>query len=256
MTKMLFIDIETAPILGHVWSLWKQNVGLNQIKEDWYIMSFCAKWAGEDEIIYEDGRDTPEDDYSMLLTLHKLLDQADYVVAHNGDRFDIKKIKARMILNGISPPSPFKSIDTLKIVKKEFAFTSNKLAYLTDKLCTTKKLDHAKYAGFTLWTECLRGNDDAWEEMREYNIVDVTSLEELYEILRPWSSMHPNINAQSDDETMLCPKCGSDHIVKRGFFHTNKGKFQRYHCHTCHGWSSTTTTMNTKEKRASLLQSR
>lgn len=175
MTKMLFIDIETAPILGHVWSLWKQNVGLNQIKEDWYIMSFCAKWAGENEIIYEDGRDTPEDDYSMLLTLHKLLDQADYVVAHNGDRFDIKKIKARMILNGISPPSPFKSIDTLKIVKKEFAFTSNKLAYLTDKLCTTKKLDHAKYAGFTLWTECLRGNDDAWEEMREYNIVDVTS---------------------------------------------------------------------------------
>ena len=110
MTKMLFIDIETAPILGHVWSLWKQNVGLNQIKEDWYIMSFCAKWAGENEIIYEDGRDTPEDDYSMLLTLHKLLDQADYVVAHNGDRFDIKKIKARMILNGISPPSPFKSI--------------------------------------------------------------------------------------------------------------------------------------------------
>ena len=256
MTKMLFIDIETAPILGYVWSLWKQNVGLNQIKEDWYIMSFCAKWAGDDEIIYEDGRDTPEDDYSMLLSLHKLLDEADYVVAHNGDRFDIKKIKARMILNGLTPPSPFRSIDTLKIAKKEFAFTSNKLAYLTDKLCKTKKLDHAKFAGFSLWTECLRGNEEAWNEMREYNVVDVVSLEELYEVLRPWSSMHPNINAETDSDTVACPKCGSESIVKRGFVHTNKGRFQRYKCNCCGGWSSATTTINTKEKRASLLASR
>lgn len=256
MTKMLFIDVETAPILGHVWSLWKQNVGLNQIQEDWYIMSYCAKWAHSDEVIYEDGRDTPEDDFAMLASLHRLLSEADFVVAHNGDRFDIKKIKARMILQGLQPPSPFKSIDTLKIAKKEFAFTSNKLAYLTDKLCKTKKLDHAKFAGFSLWTECLRGNLEAWEEMKEYNIVDVLSLEELYGILRPWSSMHPNVNAHSDDETEACPKCGSHSIVKRGFFHTNKGKFQRYKCSGCGGWSSSTFSENTQAKRKSLLASR
>ena len=44
MAKILIIDIETSPIMGKVWSLWKQNVSLDQIEEDWYIMSYAAKW--------------------------------------------------------------------------------------------------------------------------------------------------------------------------------------------------------------------
>jgi len=256
MTKMLFIDIETAPILANVWGLWKNNVGLSQIETDWYIMSFCAKWSDSSEVIYMDGRFTPEDDYDMLLELHKLLDDADFVVAHNGDKFDIKKIKARMIMSGLRPPAPFKTIDTLKIAKKEFAFTSNKLAYLTDALCDTKKLDHAKFAGFELWAQCLKGNMDAWDEMKDYNIVDVLALEELYYVLRPWYSSHPSVSAYDDNEEVSCPKCNSTDVHKRGFFYTNKGKFQRYRCSCCGGWSSSTYTENTKEKRQSLLAAR
>lgn len=256
MPNTLFIDIETAPILANVWGLWKNNVGLNQIVDDWYIMSFCAKWADSVDVIYMDGRDTPESDYDMLIALHSLLNEADFVVAHNGDKFDIKKIKARMILNGLKPPAPFKTIDTLKIAKKEFAFTSNKLAYLTSKLCDTVKLDHKKFSGFDLWAQCLRGNMEAWDEMRDYNTVDVLALEELYYILRPWSSSHPTMNAMSEDETTCCPKCGSDALQKRGFHYTNKGQFQRYQCRDCSGWSSSTYTENTTNKRKSLLAAR
>lgn len=256
MTKMLFLDIETAPILANVWGLWKNNVGLNQIENDWYIMSFCAKWADSSDVIYMDGRDTPEDDYAMMLELFKLLDAADFVVAHNGDKFDIKKIRARMILNGIRPPSPFRTIDTLKIARKEFAFTSNKLAYLTSKLCKTKKLDHAKFSGFELWAQCLKGNEEAWDEMKEYNIVDVLALEELYYVLRPWSSNHPTMTTYNDNETLACPKCESTDLQKRGFSYTNKGKFQRYQCTCCGGWSASTYTSNTTEKRKSLLASK
>ena len=50
------------------------------------------------------------------------------------------------------------------IAKECFGFTSNKLEYMTDKLCKKyKKLKHGKYAGFELWKECLHGNMDAWQ---------------------------------------------------------------------------------------------
>ena len=126
MAKVLIIDIETSPIMGKVWSLWKQNVSLDQIEEDWYIMSFAAKWLGQEGVEYMDCRRSIGKDKKLLKRLHELLEQADIVVAHNGDKFDIPKINARFILNGFQPPSPYKSVDTVKVAKKTFNFTSNK----------------------------------------------------------------------------------------------------------------------------------
>ena len=235
--KILILDIETAPILAAVWKLWDNNVGLNMIQEDWFIMSFAAKWMGADDVIYEDCRDTYEDDKLLLTKLHMLLSEADVVVAHNGDKFDIKKINARLIMNGFPPPAPYKTIDTLKIAKKHFAFTSNKLEYLTGELCKDKKLSHGKFPGYNLWRECLLGNEEAWQEMKEYNIMDVISLEELYIKLRPWYNVHPVIYTPVM-EKHTCPKCGGNHLQKRGNYATKSGiVYQRYQCQDCFGWS-------------------
>jgi len=256
LVKTLIVDIETSPIMGKVWALWKQNISLDQIENDWFIMSYSAKWLDDEGVFYNDCRNNIGDDYQLLSDLHHLLDEADFVVAHNGDRFDIPKINARMLLNGMSPPSPYKSIDTLKVAKRTFKFTSNKLAYLTDALCSNKKLSHSKFSGWKLWNECMAGNEEAWEEMYEYNCMDVISLEELYLVLRPWMPSHPTLASYDDDESRRCPKCDSEDLTKRGFYHTNKGKFQRFHCNSCGGWSSETTTSNTPAKRKSLLASR
>jgi uncharacterized protein YprB with RNaseH-like and TPR domain len=258
VANILFIDIETAPVMGKVWALWKQNISLDQIEEDWYIMSYAAKWAHEDEVMYADCRDRIGDDSVLLAEMYLLLNEADFVVAHNGKGFDVPKINARLLLNGYKPPSPFKIIDTLKEAQKTFKMTSNKLAWLTAKLCATPKLDHAKFAGWKLWNECMAGNEEAWEEMKEYNIVDVISLEELYVVLRPWMPTHPNIAIYDGggDEKARCPKCSSSKLHKRGFIFTNKSQLQRYHCLDCGGWSSETLTMNTREQRKALLASR
>jgi hypothetical protein len=238
MSKVLIIDIETAPILASVWKLWDNNVGLNMIKEDWYIMSFASKWMGSDAVLYEDCRENIEDDKLLLTKLHMLLSEADFVVAHNGDKFDIKKINARLILNGFPPPSPYKTIDTLKIAKKHFAFTSNKLEYLTGKLCKDKKLSHGKFPGFDLWSECLKGNIEAWDEMKKYNIMDVVSLEELYIKLRGWHSGHPLVFTPEEPDSHICPKCGGNRVHKRGNYVSKAGiKYQRYQCQSCFGWS-------------------
>jgi len=234
--KVLIYDIETAPILGHVWTLWENNVGLNQIESDWYVLSWSAKWldAPASSVMYKDQRNAKniEDDTELLKDIWKLLDEADIVITQNGKSFDQKKLNARFIINGFQPPSSYRHIDTKILAKRHFAFTSNKLEYMTDKLCTKyKKLKHTKFAGFELWKQCLAGNIDAWKEMERYNKYDVLSLEELYKKLIPWDSSL-NFNAYHDGHEHVC-SCGSTELAKNGFYYTNTAKYQRYKCKSC-----------------------
>jgi hypothetical protein len=255
--KVLIFDIETAPILGYVWGLWDNNLGLDQIKNDWFVLSWSAKWLGDppSKIMYSDQRKSKniENDAKMLKQIWDLLNEADIVITQNGKRFDQKKLNARFILNGMKPPSSYKHIDTYQIAKKNFAFTSNKLEYMSDKLCTKyKKLKHAKFSGFGLWKECLAGNKEAWEEMEKYNKYDVLTLEELYYKLAPWDNSI-NFNLYHDDEDAIC-NCGVNDFTKRGFAYTSVGKFQRYVCNNCGAWSRGSVNLFSKEKRASILR--
>lgn len=251
--KVLFLDIETAPITGYVWGLWKNNVGLNQIKQDWNILSFCAKWLGSADIIYSDVRDNPCDDRPLLDQLYRLMDRADIIVAQNGKRFDVPKINARLVIAGYLPPSPFKVVDTMLMAKQQFAFTSKKLEYMTGVLCSEQKDKHKDFPGFELWSECLKGNVKAWDAMRDYNIPDVTTMEELYLILRPWYVGHPNVAIYYDDDTCRCPKCASEDIKQEGWTYTQSGKYERMHCTGCGGWSRGRYTRNTTDVRKAQL---
>lgn len=230
--KILILDIETSPLLGNVWTLWNNNLGLNQLVKDWHVMSWSAKWYRNEEVFYEDQRKAKniENDKKILKNIWKLLDEADIVVTHNGKAFDIKKLNARFMLNGMQPPSSFRNIDTKVLAKRYFGFTSNKLAYLTDKLCKKyKKLSHGKYPGQELWTQCLKGNMDAWKEMEEYNRYDVLSLEELYEIMVPWDDSI-NFTVYYDED--VC-SCGSTSFKKSGIYYTNASRYQKYKCKDC-----------------------
>lgn len=252
--KILFIDIETAPLAGAVWGLWQNNVSLNQIERDWYILSFSAKWAHSDEVIYFDKSESwdTEDDLPLLIEAWKLLNQADIVVGQNSKKFDEKKLNARFIINGLQPPSHYRSVDTLEIAKKNFGFTSNKLEYLSDKLCKRyKKLKHAKFAGYELWKECLKGNQEAWLEMQEYNVYDVLALEELYEILRPWHRQHPNTNLYTDSTDHVC-SCGHSDWEHDGYHYTNLSKFDRFRCVKCGAQARGRVNLLPENKRKSL----
>lgn len=252
--KVLFFDIETSPILGNVWSLWQQNVGLNQIAQDWYVLSWAAKWQHEDKVMYQDKRASwdSEDDSELLEGIWKLLDEADIVVGQNSKRFDEKKLNARFVLNGMKPPSTYRSVDTLEIAKRHFGFTSNKLEYMSDKLCKRyKKLKHGKFAGFELWKECLRGNTEAWDEMEDYNIHDVLALEELYDVLKPWYRSHPNMNIYTDTEDVSCV-CGAGEWVHNGYHYTNVSKFDRFRCNNCGATNRGRVNLLLENKRASL----
>jgi DNA polymerase elongation subunit (family B) len=254
--KVLIYDIETAPIVAHVWGLWENNVGLNQIDTDWHVLSWSAKWLGapENEVMYMDQRDMKniEDDSKLLKQIWNLLDQCDVVITQNGKKFDQKKLNARFILNGFQPTSTYRHIDTAQLARKHFAFTSNKLAYLSDKLCTTyKKLtNHGQFPGHELWVQCLKGNLEAWQEMEKYNKYDVLSLEELYNRLAPWDTTI-NFNVYTEEEVTAC-SCGSINFRKNGFSYTNASKFQKYKCKDCGKEHKGKENLLTPEKKDSL----
>ena len=250
MPKILIVDLETSPKLAYVWSFWKTNVGLNQTLSNTYIMSYAAKWLGESKVYYNETR--TENDSELCAQLHTFFDEADVVIAHNGDKFDIPIVRARCIVHGIRPWSPIKQIDTLKVAKREFRFDRNNLAYLAEYLGVEEKEEHKNFPGFELWSECLKGNEEAWEEMRKYNIQDVETLEQVYLKLRSWDTRHPSLAVMQEQDKVVCPKCGGGHIQFRGYAYTNVSKFRKYQCQSCGGWGRTRFTEYPKDLRQQL----
>lgn len=256
--KILLLDIETAPMLGYVWSLWENNVGLDQLHSDWHVLSWSAKWLDDppSKIMYADQRKSKvvSDDRKLLQGIYDLLDEADVVITQNGKAFDSKKLHARFIINKINkghPPSSYRHIDTLLIAKKHFAFTSNKLAYMSDKLNKKyKKLKPSKFPGFSMWLECLNGNLAAWKEMEKYNKYDVLALEELYYSLIPWDNTI-DFSVYDNEVENVC-SCGSTDFKENGHAYTSTGKFKRFKCLKCGSETRGRVNLLSKEKKKSL----
>lgn len=249
--KIYVLDIETAPKIAYVWRFFKEHVGAKQVLDHGHIMSFAAKLLGDDKIIYHENR--KDDDKRITQELIKVLDDADIIIAQNGDRFDLPSINGRALVHGLKPPSPYKTVDTLQVARKEFKFERNSLEYLAIILGCAPKLAHKNYPGFELWLACLRGDEAAWDEMKVYNIQDILTLEEVYMKMRPWIRNHANLGILLEADVPVCPKCGSVHVHHRGYTTTNTGKYRRYRCVDCGGWARTRLTEYDKEKRKVLL---
>lgn len=257
--KILVFDIETAPIVAYTWGLFDQNIGLNQIKNDWHLLSWAAKWYGDpaSKVVYMDNSKAKNvrDDKALVVGLAKLLDQADIVVAHNGDKFDIKKFNARAVIHGLQPVRHYKSIDTLKESRKVFGFTSHKLEYLTEALNKKyKKLKHKEYPGFELWKAILDGDKHAWEVMKEYCIHDVLATEELYKNIQGWIKTQ-NLAAYYEDLKLRC-HCGSLNIQPKEVRRLASGHFQGYKCQDCGKRLQSKVNLLLPEKKRSLLDHR
>ena len=246
--KILVFDIETAPLLAYTWGTF--NVNTIKVVRDWYMLTWAAKWYGKREVMaaalpdYKKAyAEDPEDDFHLVSSLWSLLDEADVVVAHNGNKFDIKKANARFKYHGMSPPKPFKSIDTCQIARQHFGFTSNRLDALGEHLGVGRKVDTG---GFELWEGCMAGDKKAWNKMLKYNKQDVNLLERVYEELRPWTPRHPNLSQYTNSPNPTCSNCGSHKVYKDGLYRTNAGTYQAYECQECGTWMRSRQQVGTK----------
>jgi len=256
--KILVFDIETAPITAYTWGLFDERIGLNQIKEDWHLLAWAAKWYGDpaSKVMYMDNRHAKKisDDKKLVKKLSDLLNQADGVITQNGKSFDVKKVNARAVINGLPPiKPPVNHTDILREGRKVFSFTSHRLEYISNTINKKyKKLLHKEYPGFELWKAVLTGNKHAWDVMKKYAIHDVLATEEAVEKIRGWIKTQ-RLSTYTSNDTMHC-KCGSTDLEKRGYAHTDYGKYQIYKCKACGKWPRGSVNLLSTEKKKNILR--
>ncbi len=254
LPKVLVFDIETAPLLAYVWqhSVWNANISADKIVSEWFMLTWSAKWLFDSNVMsagLTKKEVLKEDDSRITKEIWKLLDEADIVLAHNARKFDIPKLQTRFLLHKLSPPKPYRQIDTLLVVRREFGFTHNSLNALAKVLGLGQKIS----TNFQLWENCLRGDKEALEKMEAYNKQDVLLLEDVYLALLPWIKSHPNVGLYLDSDVSVCSSCGSDQLEKHGMYITNASKFQAYKCKECHAVSRSKINCQSKEHRQNLL---
>lgn len=254
--KILLFDIETSMIVGYVWGMFKQNLSLAQIKEDWYTICWSAQWLGEEEILNDSvhlhGK-APFRNHEEIVVrnLWKLLDEADVVVAYNGKKFDRKKINTKFLEYGLNEPSPYKVVDPMLIIKGNFAMTSNKMDWVARY---TQDLEHKDATNIQLWIDCMEGSVEASEYMLKYCDQDIAVLKNVYLAVRGWDKTSPNLALYYDDNTPRCNSCGSDDLTSLpdASATTSVSKFSVVRCNGCGKILRDRENVLTKEKRKSL----
>lgn len=236
--RVLLFDIETCPIIGTAFNL--RETDILWTIQDWYMLTFSWMWLEDKKAQvrtlqdYKLYKKQPTSDLELIRELHRLFNEADVVIGHNSDRFDNRKSNARFIINGLEPPSPYQKIDTLKIARKEFGFTSNRLNDLGVYLGVGRKIP----TNIDLWKRCMAGETKAFKEMARYNQQDVLLLKDVYLKLRGWATNHPNM-ANINGRPLACPKCGAENQMwSQGVRYTKTGQYRRFQCKACGSYSS------------------
>jgi hypothetical protein len=246
--KTVYLDIETAPNLGYVWAKYEQNV--LAYERERYLLCFTYLWQGTSKVRSCAQWDYPArfkadpfDDRAVLIELWNVLDEADVIIGHNLDKFDLRMANSFFVRAGLGSPSPYQTIDTLKVARRYFAFNSNKLGDLVETLGIGEKLNAG---GFETWLGCMAGDPRAQRRMVKYARRDTAILPALYEALRPWMKGHPSMN---HDDPEACPVCATrGSLTKDGWRYTKVGKYQGYYCSACGSYPSSRTAEKVEHK--------
>ena len=207
--KRLFFDIETSYNQGWFWRpSFKTSISYDQVLKESAIICICYKWQGSDKVYHltwDKGCDK-----AMMDKFYSIIEQADEVVTHNGDNFDIKWIRTRFLLQGYKSMPELKSIDTLKISRQKFKFDSNRLDAIGKILGFGGKKDTG---GIQLWHDIIQKNSKkAMMDMVAYCKRDVELLEKVFLKLEGFAKPKTNLAVFSGGDKADCPYCAGTHL--------------------------------------------
>lgn len=239
--RIFLWDIETGLNIVSLFSLFQNQkvIHYDAIEQERYVICASVKELGMKgiktfKITDSDSfRFDPTDDRKMLADLFEYLSEADALIAHNGDNFDLKYVNTRALKHGLKPLPNIITIDTLKIAKNHFKFNSNRLDYIAKFL----GLGGKEKCPQSNWVDAMYGSNSAVDKIAHYNRRDVEVLEEVYIKLAPYTESKLNQALFADDEEdIVCPLCGSEHFQSRGSRYTRVTEYQRYQCTDCGHW--------------------
>lgn len=187
--NILYFDLEVSKSKYYSYGARVPSTFLNvdDLIQEYYIIAWSASYVGQDKIY--SGCVTGEqarrwDDKEILEPLRELLESADIVAGHNVDKYDIKRINTRLLLNGFEPVVGKKTLDTLKIARGKFTFESNKLDYISQRLGFRPKDDIRN----SDWLAIVdRGDEPTLKKVAKYCRGDVRNGKGVLERLMKYS---------------------------------------------------------------------
>jgi hypothetical protein len=199
--NILYIDIEVSKSLYFNYGnkVYSNYLNVADLYKERYIISWAASYVGS-KTVWSDcvtGKEAKKwTDARILPQLRELMESADIIAGHNVDSFDVKHINARLLLNEQEPVTGKKTLDTLKIARQKFAFESNKLDYISQKLGLRPKDDIRNED----WLNIVKtGDEKTLAKVLKYNKGDVTSGKGVLERLMKYSGKRTDYGAQSLD---------------------------------------------------------
>jgi len=207
----LFWDIETSPNLAYIWRPgYKISVTHDNIIKERAIICICYKWEKENKVhtlVWDEGCDI-----KLCKDFMAVMEQADEMVAHNGDRFDMKWFRARCLKHDIGVPKDVTTVDTLKLSRAKFELNSHRLDYIAKFLLGYGKID----TSFGLWKGVLDGCEKSMAHMVRYCKRDVKILQEVYEYIVKYTKVKTHVGVLEGQDGWTCPSCGSSHVIRDG----------------------------------------
>jgi hypothetical protein len=173
----------------------------------------------------------------MLEEFNNIARQADYLIGHNGQSFDVREIRSEMALRGHKEPwceTPV--IDTLKDYQRVFRFASNKLD------AVAKALGLAQKSPMCLqdWIDVGNGDERALKKMVKYCDQDVRVLEAVHKRLDyyvPPQASKLRFKQEGIRGHAMYSECLRDgckgRMIKYGRYKYKGQDAQQYLCQTC-----------------------
>ena len=241
--KRLFIDIETSPCVFWAWRPgYNINLSYKNIVKESAVICVSWKWEGQKKI-HHTTWDKNQCDRALLKKFIPIMLEADEVVGHNSDNFDIKWLRTRCLLHGIPMPPTFVSIDTWKQAKAYFNFNSNSLDYITRFLGLRGKRETG---GSKLWLDITFNRDKkAMSKMLAYCDQDVEEQSKVFAKFMPYVPAKSHFGPSMGS----CPECGSTHLTIKARPITAAGyKKVQFQCQSCGKYHSVAATRFEKDK--------
>lgn len=230
--KRLFFDIETTPLIAYTWRIgYNINLPYENIIEHQKIICISYKWE-TDEKVSRLNWDKNRCDKQMISEFIKIMNTADEIIGHNGDRYDIKKLRTRAIFHRLPMFPKYRTLDTLKKARGNFSFPNNKLDTIAQFLGVGEKLKHE---GFSMWVKCMNGDNSALNDMGTYCDMDIIVLEDVYLTMQHYIKPETHAGVINGNMKYSCPTCGNEHdiiLLKNDV--TEKGTISRVmECNSC-----------------------
>lgn len=236
--RILLFDIEIIPrSFGDPW----QTMSASPERSTLCSFGYKEQTEKKAHVIGLDNWETtffkdPYNEEALVKAAHNILANADGLVAHYGDKFDVKYMRTKFLIYGLDYQvlnSPTR--DTCLIARKKLKLHSNRLNELAKILGLPLK-DKMQMRD---WFDIIGKDISKMKKMDKYCAQDVQVLHEVYKKLCHLfpQGKWPHAGIAEGGVKEDCPLCASTHTWFYGWSAKTTGKYHKQQCQECgHVW--------------------